>query len=46
MTNGGGTDGQGLVIMIRTEAQARAANATLPCGARLISADQRGRYVN
>jgi hypothetical protein len=34
------------VITIRTRAEAAAANATLPCGAVFISADQRGRYVN
>jgi hypothetical protein len=44
-----GTDastGQALVITIATADQAEAANASLPCGARLISTDQRGRYVN
>ncbi len=43
-----GIDGNGapLVLNIRTSDQALAANATLPCGARFISADQRGRYVN
>jgi hypothetical protein len=43
-----GTDASGdaLVITMNTHAQAVAANATLPCGAQLISADQRGRYVN
>jgi hypothetical protein len=43
-----GTDsaGQALVITMVTSDQAEAANASLPCGARLISADQRGRYVN
>lgn len=34
------------VIIIRTLAQAVAVNATLPCGARFLSADQRGRYIN
>lgn len=34
------------VIIIRTFAQAVAVNATLPCGARFLSADQRGRYIN
>jgi hypothetical protein len=34
------------VIVIRTPAQAVAVNATLPCGARFLSADQRGRYTN
>lgn len=46
MVNGSGTSGEALVITITTPDQAAAANATLPCGARLISADQRGRYVN
>ena len=34
------------LITIGTPDEATAANATLPCGARLISTDQRGRYVN
>jgi hypothetical protein len=34
------------VITIQTRAEAVAANATLPCGAVFISADQRGPYVN
>jgi hypothetical protein len=46
MVNGTDTSGEALVITIATPAQAEAANATLPCGARLISTDQRGRYVN
>jgi hypothetical protein len=46
MINGTDSGGQALVITIGTAAQAEAANATLPCGARLISTDQRGRYVN
>lgn len=46
MVNGSVTNGQALVITIDTRVQAEAANATLPCGARLISAEQRGRYVN
>ncbi len=33
-------------IAIHTEAQARLANASLPCGAVLISADRRGRFVS
>jgi hypothetical protein len=36
----------GVVIRIHSVAQAAFANATLPCGARFISADMRGRYVN
>jgi hypothetical protein len=46
MINGTDSAGQALVITITTAAQAQEANTTLPCGARLISADQRGRYVN
>jgi hypothetical protein len=33
-------------IAIHTEAQARLANASLPCGAVLVSAAQRGRFVS
>jgi hypothetical protein len=39
-------NGPGEVIAIHTEAQARAANATLPCGAVLISTTRRGRFVS
>ncbi len=46
MINGGGANGSASVIKIHTIAQAEAANATLPCGARFLSADMRGRYVN
>jgi hypothetical protein len=46
MVNGIDANGQVSVIRIHTTLQARLANATLPCGARLVSADQRGRYVN
>jgi hypothetical protein len=46
MINGADASGDALVITMNTRAQAVAANSTLPCGARLISADQRGRYVN
>jgi hypothetical protein len=46
MINGTDSAGQALVITIVTLDQAEEANATLPCGAQLISADQRGRYVN
>jgi hypothetical protein len=35
-----------VLLTIRNRAEAVAANAGLPCGARFISADQRGRYVN
>ena len=40
-----GTTGP-VAIIIRTFAQAVSANASLPCGAVFISADQRGSYVN
>jgi hypothetical protein len=46
MINGTDATGQTVVIRIVTDTQAEVANATLPCGARLLSADQRGRYVN
>jgi len=46
MINGTDSAGAALVITIGTRDQAEAANATLPCGARFLSADQRGRYVN
>jgi hypothetical protein len=41
-----GAGGPSGVIIIRTYAQAIAVNILLPCGARFLSADQRGRYVN
>ena len=43
-----GTDagGNAIVFAIDSRAEAVAANTELPCGARFISADQRGRYVN
>jgi hypothetical protein len=46
MINGPDANGDMVVDKIETRLQARAANAALPCGARFISADQRGRYVN
>jgi hypothetical protein len=46
MINGVGSNGLYQVIRIDTIAEAAQANATLPCGARLISADLRGRYIN
>lgn len=46
MINGTEAGGQPLLITIGDAAEAEAANATLPCGAQLISTDQRGRYVN
>ncbi len=45
LVNGTGS-GQADVILIRNLAQAEAANETLPCGAKFVSADQRGPYVN
>lgn len=44
MINGSGAGA--LVLDIHTEAEARAAQETLPCGAHLISTDRRGKYVN
>jgi hypothetical protein len=42
-----GTDaGSALVLRIDSQSAAVAAQTTLPCGARLISTDRRGRYVN
>lgn len=46
MVNGTDATGTALVITIGTTDQAAAANASLPCGARVVSADQRGRFVN
>ena len=46
MINGTDANGAAIVLTIGTRPQAEAANASLPCGARFISADQRGRYVN
>jgi len=46
MINGTDTAGAAVLITIETRGQAEAANASLPCGARFISADRRGRYVN
>ncbi len=42
----GGSGSAVSVVTIRDLAQARLVNASLPCGATFISADQRGRYVN
>jgi hypothetical protein len=39
-------DGGGDFLSIRNEAEARAANATLTCGALLISTARRGRFVS
>jgi hypothetical protein len=46
MINGTDAAGSALLITIETPGQAAAANASLPCGAQLISTDRRGRYVN
>jgi hypothetical protein len=46
MVNGTDSSGGAVVIPIGTRPEAEAANASLPCGAELVSADQRGRYVN
>ncbi|MDQ6729928.1 MAG: hypothetical protein M3022_06430 [Actinomycetota bacterium] len=46
MVNGAGSGGTVALIHISSLDQAEAANQGLPCGAKLISADQRGRYVN
>jgi hypothetical protein len=46
LVNGGGPGGTVTLLKINTAAQAAAANETLPCGAKFVSADQRGRYVN
>lgn len=42
----GTAGGEAEVILIRDLSQAEAANETLPCGAKFLSADQRGPYVN
>jgi hypothetical protein len=44
--NGADSNGDVPVITIHTRPEAAALNASLPCGAVFISADQRGRYVN
>lgn len=46
MVNGAGPGGTVALIHIASQHQAEAANQSLPCGAKLVSADQRGRYVN
>jgi hypothetical protein len=46
MINGPDANGDAIVIKIQSRAEAEAANETLPCGAKFISADQRGRYTN
>jgi hypothetical protein len=39
-------NGAGDVVSIRNEAEARAANATLPCGAKLLSTTRLGRVIS
>jgi hypothetical protein len=46
MINGVVAGGNVDVFKIHNAAQARNANETLPCGAKLISTDMRGQYVN
>lgn len=46
MINGTDSAGSAVLITIDTPAQAEEANASLPCGAQLLSTDRRGRYVN
>jgi hypothetical protein len=46
MINGPDAAGNALVTHITSRAAAEAANQELPCGAKFISADRRGRYVN
>ncbi len=46
MINGPDAAGQAVISPIDTLAEAEVANASLPCGAKFLSADQRGRYVN
>ena len=44
--NGPDTTGHVPILEIGSLGEAEAANQLLPCGARFISADERGRYVN
>jgi hypothetical protein len=46
LINGVGAGGLASLVLIHSLTQAEQAIETLPCGARFISADQRGRYVN
>ncbi|MDQ6748432.1 MAG: hypothetical protein M3010_10065 [Candidatus Dormibacteraeota bacterium] len=46
LVNGAGPAGTLALTQITTLAQAAAANQLLPCGAKFVSADQRGPYVN
>jgi hypothetical protein len=46
MIPGPDSNGNAIVLTLRTRDQADAAQLALPCGARFVSADQRGKYVN
>lgn len=46
LINGTTQGNEPYVTAIRSYSQAVAANASLPCGAELISVEQHGRYVN
>jgi hypothetical protein len=46
LINGPDANGELSVIVIHNLAQAVAAQESLPCGAKFVSADQRGRFVN
>jgi hypothetical protein len=46
MIPGPDANGDAIVLTLRTRDQADAAQLALPCGARFVSADQRGKYVN
>src|SRR6202012_3222595 len=46
MIPGPDAKGDAIVLSLHTRAQADAAQSALPCGARFVSADQRGKYVN
>ena len=46
MINGPAADGTVSVVQIHSLSEAVQANVSLPCGARFVSADQRGEYVN
>jgi len=46
MIPGPDAKGDAIVLSLHTRAQADAAQLALPCGARFVSADQRGQYVN
>ncbi len=43
--NGTGANGQLAAVVIHTEREAEAVNASLSCGAKLISTTQHGRYI-